>query len=103
MGFNIATARLGKKTEITTCKKSETFKYQVTIDFKELKKLGRFEAPFKLFPYEDIDEHDKEGTTIKIYNLDEDQVKSLRRKSDRLKKLKKLMGKFFLERFSNNI
>ena len=97
MGFNIATARLGKKTEITTCKKSDTFKYQVTIDFKELRKLGRFEAPIKTIP-KDIDEHDKEGTTIKIYNLDEDQVKSLRRKSDRLKEIEKTYGKILREK-----
>ena len=60
MGFNIATARLGQKTEIITCRASDTFQYRVTIDFRELEKSANYEVPIEQIP-KAADEAEKQG------------------------------------------
>lgn len=97
MGFNIATARLGKKTVITTYQASDNFKYQVTIDFNELRRIKKFQAPIKEIK-KDIDERGKSGTLIQIFELDVEQVKPLRRRNDRKSEIEKTYGKILREK-----
>ena len=97
MGFNIATARLGTKTIITTSKKSDDYKHQVTIDFKELRKIKEFRAPIVALK-KGIDERGQSGTTIQIHDLDVEQVKPLRRRNDRKAEIEKTYGKILRER-----
>ena len=68
MGFNIATARLGQKTEIITCRANDAYKNKVVIDFRELENSGSYEVPIEQIPKE-ADETDKHGTEIRISSL----------------------------------
>ncbi len=76
MGFNIATARLGRRTEIWTISPDEPVWTGVAIDFEELEKSGCFLAP-KLTKPRGLDEQQTHGTEIVISKLDENRVRAL--------------------------
>ena len=92
MGFNIATARLGQKTEITTSKAGNPNQYRVTIDFRELEKSGNYEVPIEEIP-KAADESNKHGTEIKISSLNWDHIRPLRQKTKVAKQLGKTYGR----------
>jgi len=76
MGFNIATARLGHRTEVWTISPTDTVWTGTTIDFEELEKSGTFLAP-KLTRPRGINEQQAHGTEVIISKLDENRVRAL--------------------------
>ncbi len=92
MGFNIATARLGLKTEIITATKNSTEKLSVTIDFKELEKSGTYEIPV-VRTQKRADEIDWHGTIINITQLRIEHVKPLYQRKRIGTKLGKIYGR----------
>ena len=92
MGFNIATARLGQKTEITTYRKNDAFKSKVTIDFRELESSSKFNVPIEKIKKSE-DETNKQGTEIRISRLTWEHIKPLRQKAKISKKIGRTYGK----------
>jgi hypothetical protein len=76
MGFNIATARLGRRTEVWTITPDASEWTGLVIDFDELERLGRFQAP-RLSRPRGVDEGHIHGTQIVISKLDIDRVRPL--------------------------
>ena len=97
MGFNISTARLGKRTEvITTTKESKEF-LKVTIDFQELEKSGHFLADIEKIPKK-ADEKNKHGTEVRITKLRTDLVKPLYLRTRQREKLGKIYGSVLINK-----
>ncbi len=69
VGFNIATARLGYRTEVITTKAGDEKWTRLMIDFEEISKKQRFSAPITYLDKNDINEH---GTRIIISKLRND-------------------------------
>ena len=63
MGFNVATARLGRRTTIRTSKAGEVEWLETTIDFDELQRVGTFEVPVRRIDKEDVGES---GTLVSV-------------------------------------
>lgn len=63
MGFNIATARLGNITTVSTTKAGSGERYTVTIDFLEMQKQETYLVPVEI---ETCDE-DETGTTVRVH------------------------------------
>jgi len=92
MGFNIATARLGQKTEIITCRKEDDHFHKVTIDFRVLEDTNKFYVPIEKIQKE-ADEVTKQGTTIRISNLNLEHIKPLKQKTKISRELGKTYGR----------
>jgi DNA-directed RNA polymerase subunit RPC12/RpoP len=75
MGFNIATARLGKVTETRTTRMGDKKWIGVTIDFDEMEKSNSYKRSIRSYDKENKNEH---GTYIKISNLYE-RVRTIRK------------------------
>ena len=78
MGFNIATARLGKRTEVWTTTAESDEWIGVEIDFDKLEDSGAFHAP-RLYRHkarEEIEQGDH-GTEVRVSKLDASRVQSL--------------------------
>ena len=88
MGFNIATARLGGRTEIVTFRKEDKHCTKVIIDFRELEETGKFKVPVTQETKTD-DQIGKSGTVVSISKLNLPQLKSLRSAPAITKKLGK--------------
>jgi hypothetical protein len=73
MGFNISTARLGRRTTVRTSRAGDPDWIEVVLD---LLKLEGFDAPYRLVPKSDPGEH---GTTVVISDLKSDQYDTLKR------------------------
>ena len=97
MGFNIATARLGQKTEIKTSKKEDDFFNVVTIDFGSLEGSGKFLVPIERQKKE-ADELGQHGTEIRISKLNPEHVKPLRQKQKISQSLGKTYGRILREK-----
>lgn len=81
MGFNVSTARLGRKTRVLTTQMGDTHWIGVEID---LDNIGDdFEAPDITMPKEDPSEH---GTRIEISKLDPDRASWLTRNAPALRR-----------------
>ena len=102
MGFNIATARLGQKTEIITCRANDAYKNKVVIDFRELENSGSYEVPIEQIPKE-ADETDKHGTEIRISSLNWEHIRPLRQKAKVAKQLGKTYGRIIRSKNINLI
>lgn len=63
MGFNIATARLGKSTTVVTTRAGDTDSLQTTLDFAELQRTEKFRVPLKRLPKRDFQES---GTEVRV-------------------------------------
>jgi hypothetical protein len=63
MGFNIATARLGSVTVVTTSRKGDQEALSATIDFQELQRTEKFTAPLKTVPKKNSADS---GTEIRV-------------------------------------
>jgi hypothetical protein len=97
MGFNIATARLGNRTEVITATEDSEHLLKVTIDFQELEKTGHFQAPLEIVPKDpsDIKWH---GTVVKITKLRVNHLQTLFKKKTVLEKLGKIYGRILISR-----
>lgn len=78
MGFNISTARLGKRTEVWTTMRDDADWVGVEIDFDNLERLRAFEAPVKRRPKTNDELADgAHGTKIEISKLDSSRIAPL--------------------------
>ena len=97
MGFNIATARLGVKTDIITATKDSSEILTVTIDFRELEKKGSYDIPVvrtkKL-----ADEIDWHGTIVNITQLRTEHIIPLFQRKHIGTKLGKIYGRVLREK-----
>lgn len=76
MGFNISTARLGRRTEVWTITPDSAEWTGMTIDFDDLERTGKFEVP-RLSRPRGVDELQTHGTELVIARLDENRVSPL--------------------------
>ena len=102
MGFNIATARLGQRTEIITYRKDDDYKLKVIIDINELNTSNTFNVPFEQIPKE-ADELGKHGTEIYIYKIKEGFLRKLRKKANISKQLGRTYGRILRNKKINLI
>lgn len=77
MGFNVATARLGNRTEVWTTRMNDDRWSGVRIDFDEMEKHGSFAVP-ELSRYKTAAEADVHGTEVIVSKLDRDRALYLR-------------------------
>ena len=77
MGFNVATARLGNRTEVWTTRIEDDYWYGVRIDFDEMERLGSFQAP-ALLRRKSASETQNHGTEVVISKLDRERSQYLR-------------------------
>ena len=77
MGFNVATARLGSRTEVWTTKSDSSMWQGIRIDFDEIEETKSFQTPLLLRPKTSV-EHKRHGTEIVISKLDQQRVQYLR-------------------------
>jgi ribosomal protein L40E len=74
MGFNISTARLGRRTTVRTGQVGDPNWIEVTLDLVEIADSAKYQAPYRLVPKASADEH---GTTITISDLKQEQYTTL--------------------------
>lgn len=97
MGFNIATARLGGRTEIKTTSREMDHWLKVVIDFKEIEKSGAFDVPIQT-EKKTAEETGQQGTIISISQLRMDHFKPLRRKDYIKKKIGRVYARVIREK-----
>lgn len=73
MGFNIATARLGRRTEVWTTQRDDDLWTGVAIDFDDLMTRQSFQAP-RLTKPKSVAEANYHGTRIEISKLEQSKV-----------------------------
>ncbi|MCK4814894.1 ATP-binding protein, partial [bacterium] len=86
MGFNIATARLGRITRVKTTKEGDEYWTSVTIDFREMEKSDSYIRPLYRIKKSNPNIH---GTEIIITDLSE-RVRTIRQQSNIKKKLSRI-------------
>ena len=77
MGFNVATARLGNRTEVWTTRPDDEHWWGVRIDFDDMEKTRTYQVP-ALTRAKTPAERDRHGTEIVISKLDQDRATNLR-------------------------
>ena len=78
MGFNISTARLGRRTEVWTTTTDSTDWTRIIIDFDALESSKSFQAPIESIPKTEAElETPTHGTRISISRLEPNRTKSL--------------------------
>ena len=77
MGFNVATARLGNRTEVWTTKADDEFWSGVRIDFDDMEQSDTFQVP-ALRRTKTPSETHRHGTEIVITKLDKERARYLR-------------------------
>ena len=77
MGFNVATARLGHRTEVWTTRAEDDYWSGVRIDFDEMERAGSFQAP-ALRRRKSASESQANGTEVVISKLDRERAQYLR-------------------------
>ena len=77
MGFNVATARLGHRTEVWTTRGDDDYWSGIRIDFDEMERAGSFHAP-ALSRRKTASESQSHGTEIVISKLDRERAQYLR-------------------------
>lgn len=97
IGFNIATARLGGRTEVITSTPGSDHFLKVTIDFQELETSGHFLVPVEKIKKK-ADETQAHGTTIRITKLRIDHIRPLYQRKSVTKKLGKIYGRILLKK-----
>jgi hypothetical protein len=76
MGFNIATARLGNRTEVRTTRAGDEYWVVTEIDFRAMQRRENFQVPIYREPKDDRSSH---GTEIIIRDLNPKMLESLKR------------------------
>ena len=95
MGFNISTARMGRKTEVWTTRAEDTDWTGLVIDFDELERSKTFHAPVVTREKTSGEiERNEHGTEIRISRLEADRVRPLVRGMGK-KKTKDRLGKIY--------
>lgn len=74
MGFNISTARLGRRTTVRTSRAGDPDWIEVTLDLARIANSSKYQAPYRLVPKANRDEH---GTTVTISELKQEQYATL--------------------------
>ncbi|MFF9621425.1 ATP-binding protein [Streptomyces griseosporeus] len=74
MGFNISTARLGRRTTVRTGRAGDPYWIEVTLDLAKIAESAKYQAPYRTVPKNSPDEH---GTTITISDLKQEQYTTL--------------------------
>ncbi|MFD5436607.1 ATP-binding protein [Kitasatospora sp. NPDC127067] len=74
MGFNISTARLGRRTTVRTSRAGDPDWIEVTLDLVKIADSAQYQAPYRLVSKSNPDEH---GTTITISDLKQEQYTTL--------------------------
>lgn len=87
MGFNIATARLGRTTEVKTGRAGDDVWHIATISLNEMQRKGTFQVPLRTEP-KPINEH---GTMITVSKLGQEIVAQLQKKGE-VSSLKRMLG-----------
>ncbi|RSN03124.1 ATP-binding protein [Nonomuraea sp. WAC 01424] len=82
MGFNIATARLGRLTTIKTTRAGDPSWTVITLDLEQLAGGDDYLVPVRHEPKDDINEH---GTQIVISKLKSDQWEALSRQESKIR------------------
>ena len=77
MGFNVATARLGNRTEVWTTRADDDHWWGVRIDFDDMEQSDTFHVP-ALTSEKSPSEIDRHGTEIIITKLDAERARYLR-------------------------
>jgi hypothetical protein len=78
MGFNISTARMGRKTEVWTTRADDPDWTGLVIDFDELERNRTFHAPLETRPKTAAEIEERvHGTEIRISRLEADRVRPL--------------------------
>ncbi len=77
MGFNVATARLGHRTEVWTTRTEDDYWSGIRIDFDEMERAGSFQAP-ALHRRKSASESQVHGTEVVITKLDRERALYLR-------------------------
>jgi hypothetical protein len=95
MGFNISTARLGRRTEIWTTKTDSTHWTRILIDFDALERSQTFHVPVEEIPKSGPElEAATHGTRISISRLEANRARSLIWGAGKAK-TKKRLGKIY--------
>lgn len=95
MGFNISTARLGRRTEVWTSTKGSGDWTGIVIDFDELERKSTFEAPIKTQSKSEVElVNEDHGTRIRISQLEADRIRALTRGAGKRKTITRL-GKIY--------
>ena len=76
MGFNIATARLGNRTEVRTTQAGDAHWVVTEIDFREMRRRESFHVPLRYATKEDPSAH---GTEIVVGDLNPKMLDALKR------------------------
>lgn len=76
MGFNIATARLGARTEVKTTRAGDEYWLITEINFRDLQRRESFVVPVRREPKDDPNEH---GTVITVRDLKQNMFEVLKR------------------------
>ncbi|MEU6969652.1 ATP-binding protein [Kitasatospora aureofaciens] len=74
MGFNISTARLGRRTTVRTSRAGDPNWIEVTLDLVEIANSSKYQAPYRLVTKDHPGEH---GTTVTISELKQEQYATL--------------------------
>lgn len=97
MGFNISTARLGRRTEVWTTTSESDKWIGVEIDFEKLERDGTFKTPLLSRDKTDVELETKHhGTEIHVMKLEAERIRPLMYgvgKSNTRKKLGKIYGR----------
>ena len=87
MGFNIATARLGTRTQVWTTREGDQEWHGLTIDFQSLMSQGHFRTPRSTRPKGDSREH---GTEITIERLKPETAQTFSKANNRSRVIREL-------------
>ena len=91
MGFNIATARFGNRTEVRTTRAGDAYWVVTEIDLKEMQRRGSFHVPFWHEPKENPS---NQGTEITVRDLNSEMFNTLKR-STTITAVKRQLGRIY--------
>lgn len=95
MGFNISTARMGRRTEVWTTRAEDTDWIGLVIDFDNLERKQTFHAPLEVRAKTAVElERGAHGTEIRISRLEADRVRPLIKGAGK-KKTRDRLGKIY--------
>lgn len=95
MGFNISTARLGRRTEVWTTTADSADWTGIVIDFDDLEKRAKFSAPIITKPKTEIELNNEDhGTRIRVSRLEAERIRALTRGAGKRKTMVRL-GKIY--------
>lgn len=95
MGFNISTARLGRRTEVWTTTADASDWTGIIIDFDNLEKSKKFYAPLITQPKSEVELYNGDhGTRIRVSRLEADRIRALTRGAGKRKTATRL-GKIY--------